>query len=158
MPAPFGQQTVPAASGFPSQQIPGQAFPAANPPFPTALSFPPAQAPFPGAPPAFASQPVGGLPASNLPPRPGFNMPPVPGQFPGAPGAPVHVNGQSATAADVDDLIASVAGQPAKPEAPEKERKGKKDKDKNSRMVYSDNEISPEEKMALLPRYALIAA
>ena len=38
----------------------------------------------------------------------------------------------------------------------EAEKKGKKDKDKNVKMVYSDNEISPEEKMAGLPRYAFV--
>jgi hypothetical protein len=48
--------------------------------------------------------------------------------------------------------------QPTVPEpavAPEvSEKKTKKEKDKNSKMVYSDNEISPEEKMARMPRYA----
>ena len=34
------------------------------------------------------------------------------------------------------------------------EKKSKKDKDKDVRLVYSDNEISPEEKLAKLPRYA----
>ena len=68
----------------------------------------------------------------------------------------IHSNGQSATALAVDDLIASVTGQSSKPEATEK--KGKKEKDKNSKMVYSDNEISPEEKMAQLSRYAFTAA
>ena len=36
------------------------------------------------------------------------------------------------------------------------EKVGKKDKDKSkaSRLVYADNEVSPEEKMAALPRYA----
>jgi hypothetical protein len=34
------------------------------------------------------------------------------------------------------------------------EKKSKKDKDKDIRLVYSDNEVSPEEKMASLPRYA----
>ncbi|KAL9105141.1 MAG: hypothetical protein Q9187_008813 [Circinaria calcarea] len=36
------------------------------------------------------------------------------------------------------------------------EKKGKKDKDKAIRLVYSDEEISPEEKMAKLPRYAFV--
>jgi len=39
--------------------------------------------------------------------------------------------------------------------APEpSEKKSKKDKDKNMKMIYSDNEVSPEEKMARMPRYA----
>ncbi|KAF4616232.1 hypothetical protein G7Y89_g15174 [Cudoniella acicularis] len=39
-----------------------------------------------------------------------------------------------------------------KPEPTEKKSK----KDKPMKMVYSDNEISPEEKMALMPRYAFV--
>jgi hypothetical protein len=46
------------------------------------------------------------------------------------------------------------------PEATEKadttEKKPKKDKDKNMKMVYSDNEVSPEEKLAKMPRYAFV--
>ncbi|KAL8830380.1 MAG: hypothetical protein Q9170_005762, partial [Blastenia crenularia] len=34
------------------------------------------------------------------------------------------------------------------------DKKGRKDKDKNMKLVYSDNEVSPEEKMAQLPREA----
>lgn len=37
-------------------------------------------------------------------------------------------------------------------EAPEKKEKSKKDK--NMRLIYNDDSISPEEKMALLPRFA----
>jgi hypothetical protein len=41
------------------------------------------------------------------------------------------------------------------PSAPADEKKGKKEKDKSkTRLVYSDNETSPEEKMARIPRYA----
>ena len=42
---------------------------------------------------------------------------------------------------------------PAKEEAAD-EKAGKKEKSKATRLVYSDNETSPEEKMAVLPRYA----
>lgn len=38
-------------------------------------------------------------------------------------------------------------------EAAPADKKGKKEK--NARMVYGDTEVSPEEKMALLPRYAV---
>ena len=38
--------------------------------------------------------------------------------------------------------------------AEEKVPKKEKDKNKTSRLVYSDNEVSPEEKMAKMPRYA----
>lgn len=37
------------------------------------------------------------------------------------------------------------------------DKKTKRDKDKKSRMVYDDAEISPEERMAALPRYAFVA-
>jgi hypothetical protein len=53
--------------------------------------------------------------------------------------------------AALDELIAS-ATRPAKVEEPKKS--SKKDKDKNSRMVYSDSNVSPEERMATLRRFA----
>ena len=34
------------------------------------------------------------------------------------------------------------------------DKKSKKDREKDNKLVYSDNEVSPEEKMAKLPRYA----
>jgi hypothetical protein len=37
---------------------------------------------------------------------------------------------------------------------PAADKKVKKEKDKNMRLIYADNETSPEEKMAQLPRYA----
>jgi hypothetical protein len=36
----------------------------------------------------------------------------------------------------------------------EKGPKKEKDKNKTSKLVYSDNDVSPEEKMARMPRYA----
>lgn len=48
------------------------------------------------------------------------------------------------------------------PKAPEQateateEKPSKKDKSKQARLVYSDNDVSPEEKMAGLPRYAFV--
>jgi hypothetical protein len=42
----------------------------------------------------------------------------------------------------------------AKPSEAQAEKKAKKEKDRGMRMVYSDNDTSPEEKMARLPRYA----
>ncbi|KAF2666364.1 hypothetical protein BT63DRAFT_458727 [Microthyrium microscopicum] len=134
--APFAQPPFPGHNGF---APPGGA--------PFMPGFPPGQAPFSGAPMPFAGSLPGGAPGSGLPPRPGFAPPPMSGvQFPGAPGG---------TAAAVDDLIASVTSQGAKPATPT-EKKGK-GKDK-TRMIYSDNEISPEEKMARLSRYAFTAA
>lgn len=49
---------------------------------------------------------------------------------------------------------ATATPQPDVAKAEPAEKKSKKDKP--TKMVYSDNEISPEEKMALMPRYAFI--
>jgi hypothetical protein len=50
----------------------------------------------------------------------------------------------------IDDLIAGV-----QKEAPAEKKEDKKSKkDKNMRLIYNDENISPEEKMALLPRFA----
>jgi hypothetical protein len=89
-----------------------------------------------------------------------YAQPPVQSTYPGAPqGLPQRpVFGQPAAAPQfgalpgtIDDLIASVSTVPE----PEK-KSAKKEKDKNSRMAYSDNNISPEEKMATLSRYAFV--
>ena len=83
----------------------------------------------------------------------------VPGSLPAAP--------PSANATSLDELVsgaakdadrATNAGE-AKPELPKaeipaEEKKGKKEKDKNMKLIYSDNEVSPEEKMAQMSRYA----
>jgi hypothetical protein len=154
--APFGQALPLPNNEFPPttylHQLPGQSgFPPANP-FPSGHLPHGLQAPFPGAPISFGGAAIGGAPAG-LPPRPGF--PGVPGQFPGAPFSVPGANGNgNATAAAVDDLIASVTGQSAKTE----DKKSKKEKDKNMRMVYSDNDTSPEEMLATLSRYAFSAA
>lgn len=73
----------------------------------------------------------------------------------------------SANASSLDDLVSGAAKDADKStSAPEvkieqpnatpghEEKKVKKEKDKSMKLVYSDNETSPEEKMALLPRYA----
>ncbi|KAI9801918.1 MAG: hypothetical protein M1833_002233 [Piccolia ochrophora] len=63
-------------------------------------------------------------------------------------------------ATSLDDLVSGAAQAADKAESkavePVAEKKGKKDKerDRSTRLVYSDNDISPEEKMARLPRYA----
>ncbi|KAE8348075.1 hypothetical protein BDV28DRAFT_115312 [Aspergillus coremiiformis] len=120
----------------------------------------------------------GGLPAApGLPQRPAVGAPqvnayqlqqmhmghPVP-----AAGAPAGVvNGGKPPGAEVtpiassvDDLI-SVAAKEADQAAvnaapPAEEKPTKKDKSKQARLVYFDNETSPEEKMAKLPRYAFV--
>lgn len=69
----------------------------------------------------------------------------------------------SENATSLDDLVSGAARDAEKstnaaangtPVATAEEKKGKKEKDKNAKLVYSDNDISPEEKMAHLPRYA----
>lgn len=71
-----------------------------------------------------------------------------------------NIHDPSGTASSVDDLISSVtngqaaAADPAAAPAAAEGSKEKKGKDKNTRLVYSDNEISPEEKMARLGKYS----
>ena len=51
---------------------------------------------------------------------------------------------------------AGIKPSPAKPAEAEDagdRRAGKKEKDKKGRMVYDDVDVSPEERMAALPRY-----
>lgn len=73
----------------------------------------------------------------------------------------------SANATFLDDLVSGAAKDADKAagaaetktelpkiEEPVEEKKGRKEKDKNMKLIYSDNEVSPEEKMAQMPRYA----
>ena len=60
----------------------------------------------------------------------------------------------AAKAADKADTAAASKAEPKTDEAHE-DRKGKKEKEKSTRLIYSDNDVSPEEKMAQMPRYAL---
>jgi len=91
---------------------------------------------------SYAAAPPG-LPQRPVFSPPGFNSQQM--------GQPPNLNGGVDDAA-LDDLIASATRPAAKAEDP---RKSKKEKDKNSKMIYSDNDISPEEKMAGLARYAI---
>jgi hypothetical protein len=128
--APYGAPPFQAPFGQQPQTgfaAPGQQFPPHN-----AAPF---QPPFPGAPAPFAA-----------------GSPP-PGPY-GLPQRPSGLSGD--LAASVDDLISSAAlaasSQAAPPPAAEK--KAKKDKHDTSKMVYSDNDVSPEEKMAQLSRFS----
>ena len=79
---------------------------------------------------------------------------------------PVSAEPQSSLSNDVDDLLFGAAKDADKAESlangklgtkaeePQDEKKGKKEK--NTKLIYSDNEVSPEEKMAQLPRYAFV--
>jgi hypothetical protein len=128
------EQTPPAAAPAP-YAAPPSAFPSANNPFPSQPALP-----FPtnGAPP-------GSIPSA-LPPRPGFGLPPG---FPpnGAPDT-------TAIHASVDDLIGSVAASAAA-ESKKEEKKSKKNT--NFKLIFFDESVSPEEKMARLPRFAVRA-
>ncbi|KAK2074149.1 hypothetical protein P8C59_008378 [Phyllachora maydis] len=142
--------TVPGAPAFsPAQQFPSSFSPGSVPP--SSASFLPSRAPNGAAPPPGAT--TTGLP----PTRP-----------------PYYGNGGAST---VDELIASASGaapddidqlirmaeagiKPAaaatKAEEQPAEKKSRKEREKNMRMVYSDQDVSPEEKMAMLPRYAFV--
>ena len=62
----------------------------------------------------------------------------------------------SGAAKDADRAAATAENKIETPKAqePQEEKKGKKDRDKSMKLMYSDNEVSPEEKMAKMPRYA----
>lgn len=161
-------------SPYPPPQAPYSASPDQN--------FPPGAAP--GAPP-YPQQgyPAGNY--NNLPARPTSGIQAMPGlpqrppqyggQFwngsgappPGYPGASTVdelVSGAAQHGDEIDELIrrAESGIKPAKkPEdeaadEPAGDKKSKKDKEKNVRMVYADTEVSPEERMAQLPRYAYV--
>ncbi|KAK7190517.1 hypothetical protein DPSP01_005260 [Paraphaeosphaeria sporulosa] len=120
--------------------------PAAQPfaPPPGAAGYAPGQFP-PG---AVAPVRPGSIPgAGGLPQRPPFGAPP-PGAFPPN-GAPPGTD----FTASLDDLIADAQKPPTAEASAEKKSK----KDKNIRLVFFDEIVSPEEKMAALPRYAEFA-
>ncbi|KAL1994530.1 hypothetical protein VTN49DRAFT_2000 [Thermomyces lanuginosus] len=160
-PPPYGATPSPLPFAPPA----GQPAPTTTPP-PNMPGYAPRQGSLPAAP--------------GLPSRPSFGAPPVnaqqphhtPGQpaytaQPGQPSMPFRetTTTSAATAAQisssVDELVSGAARaaeeaareapQSPKPEPGGDEKKARKAK---VRLVYSDNEISPEEKMARLPRYA----
>ncbi|KAI0126751.1 hypothetical protein BJ170DRAFT_596319 [Xylariales sp. AK1849] len=169
--------------GLPDGQSPGQNNSPFPPPGGQYPGFPPQGAPGFSPPPQY---PQGGFnyPPSNLPARPGSNLSAPPGlpPRPGQAGFP----GYSGNASAVDELVSGAGGRPgddidqlirmaeagikppkkpdsttptaheaAPAEEPVQEKKSKKDKDKNVKMIYED-ELSPEERMALMPRYAFV--
>lgn len=94
---------------------------------------------------------------------------PSPGVMPNAYGDPASANGRKPSEVSVDNNNVFGAGKPADeaaaratPQTPGEpaeaaaEKASKKDKGKPTRLVYSDNEVSPEEKLAKLPRYAFV--
>ncbi|OKL59436.1 hypothetical protein UA08_05429 [Talaromyces atroroseus] len=157
-PHPFvQQQQQPARTHTPPQSLPQY------PPRPGSLPAAPGlpQRPSFGGP-QINSQPLPPM-QHPLPGVPSPGVPPAYGQYPAL--AEVSVPASSATplSNSVDELIsgaaktaeAQAAPSPAEKPVPTEEKKAKKEKDKSKiRLVYSDNETSPEEKMATLPRYA----
>ncbi|KAK2749670.1 hypothetical protein FQN57_005892 [Myotisia sp. PD_48] len=124
-------------------------------------------------------------PFSGLPQRPSFSAPQVNnyqmqqlhhGQVPGVVEASVNSRGYppvesaaESVAASADQLISEAAKRardlPTRPTPPavgtpeeggNTSKPSKKEKAKSTRLVYSDNEFSPEEKLARLPRYAFV--
>ncbi|KAJ0347268.1 hypothetical protein COL154_007040 [Colletotrichum chrysophilum] len=102
--------------------------------------------------------------AAGLPQRPPqyggqfWNGTGAPPQYPGASTVDELVSGAAQHGDEIDELIrrAESGIKAPKPEDEEAagEKKSKKDKEKNVRMVYADTEVSPEERMAQLPKYA----
>ncbi|RYO98373.1 hypothetical protein DL764_007100 [Monosporascus ibericus] len=175
-----GGSANPTPPGIPDGRSPSQTqSPGAfNSPFPPpAGQYPGFAPPVPGYSPPPQQYPVG-YPPSNLPTRPGGNVPAPPG-LPPRPGQ----QGWQGNASTIDELVSGVARQgddidqiirmaeagikpPKKTDAPAAaaegtaeepapEKKTKKDKDKNVKMIYED-ELSPEERMAMMPRYAFV--
>jgi len=81
---------------------------------------------------------------------------------------PSHIStdAPSADATSLDDLISNAAkaaddtqkATSKVEEKPREEKAGKKEKEKSkpTKLIYSDNDVSPEEKMSKLSRYAFV--
>lgn len=165
-----GQSPGQAASPFPPPQ---GGFP--YPPPAGVSPYPPAAPAYPPVYPPSVSPPPGAPGAFNLPARP-TNAPGAPAALPQRP--PGYYYNGAPPPSTVDELVAGAAGAGgARPgdaidnlirmaEAgikPGEDAAGagaekKSKKEKNTRMVYGDSEVSPEEKMALLPRYRFVPA
>ncbi|KAJ5328244.1 hypothetical protein N7452_008634 [Penicillium brevicompactum] len=105
-----------------------------------------------------------GLPAaSNLPQRPAFAAPSVNahqmqqmhlGQQMSSPATPVYSNGQNTPAPVQTPIDDQVSGAQATAQTEASDKPAKKEKAKPAvRMIYNHDTLSPEEKMAQLPRY-----
>ncbi|KAK4464311.1 putative zinc finger protein [Cladorrhinum samala] len=161
----------PPQPGFPYSATPvtpyppgGQGYPAST--YPAGASVPPGASfgSLPARPPGGAAPP--GAPSA-LPQRPpyAYNGSAPPAGFPAGGGVPSTVDELVASAAatggrvpggdDIDQLIrlAEAGIKPAKTDDATAAASGGEKKKKGMRMVYDDTDVSPEEKMALLPRY-----
>lgn len=170
---PYGDHGPPAPFAPPAQY----AYPPHGAAMPPQSTSPPqyhsARQPPPMSPP---TQPLptrqNSLPsAPGLPQRPSFNAPHVSREqlaemHSGNLGGPVPASHESgANATSVDDLISSAAAQqtaksatpshqPTPAPAEKEAETGSKKAKKATRLVYSDQEVSPEEKMAQMSKYA----
>ena len=173
---------APPPSGFPGQ-YPGAPPPytsASPPPFLQGLQQPPRNMTSPTNGPS--AHRLGALPpgVSGLPQRPAFGAPQGPAHAPGtqhanfsfhgtnpavsslpmspAPdgaGRPGYLGISDAAAQAASSAKGDAASRPADGARDDESRpRVKKEKDKATRLVYSDNDTSPEERMARLPRYA----
>lgn len=147
-----------SATGYSPQPFSGPpGYGAPSPAFPSQQSTPTENTP-----PRPGSLPI----PSGLPQRPAFAAPPVNAQqmqqmhmgHPMAqPPVPNYSNGDAARATppvpSVNDTPGATNDVTEKP-ADGTEKPSKKDKTKPTRMIYSDQTVSPEEKMAQIPRYA----
>lgn len=172
--SPVSGHQIPGATAFPPAGYSPQPFPGhpstpgygATPP----ASFPPQQ---PTRTDSNTPPKPGGLPIpAGLPQRPAFGAPAVNPQqmqqmhmghpIPPVPGASVpYTNGEpntetSQVGSTTDGLIPGSANEPASKttESTDKDKPSKKDRAKPTRMIYSHETVSPEERMAQLPRYA----
>ncbi|KAM0329465.1 hypothetical protein ACHAQA_004774 [Verticillium albo-atrum] len=162
--------SVSPAAGAPSNASPGAFNNSPYPPpqaqygaAPTDQQFPPQAAG--GAPaypqPGFPGGNFNGFSPSALPARPTSNL----GAPPGLPQRPQNAGGyyngapagQPGEVGDAIDQIIRDAELGNKTKRPEEaEAAGDKKAKKGARMVYSDENVSPEEKMSQLPRYAWV--
>ncbi|KAF9770620.1 hypothetical protein IL306_011804 [Fusarium sp. DS 682] len=109
----------------------------------------PAQAPIPAQPYSFS--------ANVLPARPSSGALPTAAGLPQRPTQGGSWNGAPGGGGDDIDQMIRMAEAGIKPAAKTEEESGdKKKKEKKARMFYDDAEISPEERMAMLPRYAFV--
>ncbi|KAI1324807.1 hypothetical protein F5Y16DRAFT_288239 [Xylariaceae sp. FL0255] len=154
------------ANGAPATHTPPQTLPEGNSPGQNNSPFHPPGAQFSG----FPQQYPPGYAPSNLPSRPGSNAPPGTGlpPRPGQPGWPGNASTvdelvSSAAAAapqgdDIDQIIrmaeAGIKPPPSKKDSTATEEKKSK-KDKSVQMIYED-ELSPEERLAMMPKYAFV--
>ncbi|KAJ5740487.1 hypothetical protein N7493_000359 [Penicillium malachiteum] len=169
--SPASAQPVPGASPYPPTGYSPQPFPG-QPGYGASPSPYPSQQPTPteSAIPRPASLPPPPAGLSGLPQRPAFAAPPVNAQqmqqmhmghpVPQKVAVPSYGNGnatqdtpQVPPPSDNNVSSAAPAAGTEKP-ADGTEKPSKKDKSKPTRMIYSDETTSPEEKMAQLPRYA----